>query len=239
MSDNNEQINRNCFQNDIRDVLCWIVIECSQREIIMEKKKQDRRVQYTKKVLGDALVSMIMNQHISSVSVKELCEKADINRSTFYAHYKDPFDLLCQIEKEVISRVRNYLQQQNFVADAPLPQQMLTSILVYARENRDLFMVLLGENSDYLINEDILSLTPVISEQYRLPFKKNIQAYMEAFGVAGAVSVFQKWLKEDAEESPDEISRLVVQLLQNGIYSMRQQTYALETNPQDKEENVQ
>lgn len=187
----------------------------------MEKSKQDRRVRYTKKMLEEALVSMIMGQHISSVSVKELCERADINRSTFYAHYKDPYDLLYQIEKEVLNKVRNYLQAQNFAADAPLPQQMMTSILVYAKENRDLFMVLLGENSDFLFNEDILSLTPVISEQYHLPFKKNIKEYMEAFGLAGSVSVFQKWLKDGAKESPDEISGLIVQLLQNGISSLR------------------
>ena len=59
----------------------------------MEKSKVDRRIRYTKKMLKDALVRLIQHQHISAITVKELCELADINRSTFYAHFRDPYDL--------------------------------------------------------------------------------------------------------------------------------------------------
>ncbi len=187
----------------------------------METKKLDRRIRYTKKLLEDALVSLMIEQHISRISVKTLCEKADINRSTFYAYYKSPYDLLWQLEKEVMENVKQYLQQQGFALDNPLPQQVFTSILVYAKENRNLFMVLLGENSDYLFNTDILSLTQMVSKQYKLPMEGSTRSYLEAFGAAGCVSVFQNWLKAGAKEPPEEISKLVVQLLQRGISSLK------------------
>ncbi len=187
----------------------------------MEKSKLDRRIRYTKKLLEDALVSLMMNQHISGISVKALCEKADINRSTFYTYYKSPYDLLCQIEKEVTEKVKKYLEQQDFSPNKPLPEQVFTSILMYAKENRDLFMVLLGENSDYLFNQDILSLSQVIAQQYHLPLDNNIKGYLEAFGTAGCVSVFHNWLKAGTLEPPEEISTLVAQLLQNGISSLK------------------
>ena len=66
----------------------------------MKNGKTDRRVKYTKTMLKNALVQRMHKQHISSISVKSLCETADINRSTFYAHYTDSYNLLHQIGQE-------------------------------------------------------------------------------------------------------------------------------------------
>lgn len=60
--------------------------------------KTDRRVKYTKTALREALVTLMQDRHISQITVKALCDLADVNRSTFYAHYTDPYDLLGQVE---------------------------------------------------------------------------------------------------------------------------------------------
>lgn len=57
-------------------------------------ERLDRRKRYTRKVLKESLISLLKDKPISSVTVKEICELADINRSTFYTHYNDQFDLL-------------------------------------------------------------------------------------------------------------------------------------------------
>ena len=54
----------------------------------------DRRVKYTKKVIKDTFLSLLEKKNISNISVKELCEMADINRGTFYRYYIDIYDLL-------------------------------------------------------------------------------------------------------------------------------------------------
>ena len=60
----------------------------------MKELKMDRKTRYTRMVLQDSLIELMKEKPISKITIKELCEKADINRTTFYAHYTDQYDLL-------------------------------------------------------------------------------------------------------------------------------------------------
>jgi AcrR family transcriptional regulator len=60
----------------------------------------DRRVKYTKMVLKDSLIKLMQEKPISRITIKAICEDADVNRATYYSHYKDQFDQLNQIEAE-------------------------------------------------------------------------------------------------------------------------------------------
>ena len=68
----------------------------------MKSEKIDRRVKLTILILKDALIKAMLNTHISKISVKQLCEMADVNRSTFYAHFQDQYHLLESICQEAI-----------------------------------------------------------------------------------------------------------------------------------------
>ena len=85
----------------------------------METKKVDRRVKYTIEMLKGALVEAMQKEHISKISVKSLCELADINRSTFYAHFRDQYDLLHHIEQEVLDNITRQLERQDFDGRGP------------------------------------------------------------------------------------------------------------------------
>lgn len=65
-------------------------------------KTSDQRVRLTKMLLRRALTELLKQKPVQSISVKELCEKAGIHRGTFYAHYTDIFDLLAQVEEEMM-----------------------------------------------------------------------------------------------------------------------------------------
>ena len=58
---------------------------------------QDRRIRKTRAVLKSSLLSLMKEKSVKHITVKELCDKADINRGTFYLHYTDVFDMLEQI----------------------------------------------------------------------------------------------------------------------------------------------
>jgi len=183
----------------------------------MEPSKIDRRIKYAKKLLTDALVSLLQHQHISSVSVKELCELADINRSTFYTHYRDPSDLLSQIEAQVYENVKRHIEMQEYKQGSlPVSQQMLTSVLEYIRDNMELFKALLSENCDFTFQKDIIELAQIISSKHDMGIDTKTMEYLRAFGIAGCTSLLQKWLKDGAIESPEYISGLALGFLQNG-----------------------
>ena len=76
----------------------------------MAGEKIDRRVKYTKMVLEESFITLMEKKDISKITIKEICEKADINRSTFYAHYSDQYDLLRKIENKFLADIQAYLE---------------------------------------------------------------------------------------------------------------------------------
>ena len=64
-------------------------------------KREDRRVTMTKRMLKDALIEMLKEKDIYHISIRELCERADVNRTTFYRYYSSQFDLLSDMERDL------------------------------------------------------------------------------------------------------------------------------------------
>ena len=77
----------------------------------MKSDKIDRRVKYTRMVIKESLINLLEEKDISQITIKEICENADVNRSTFYAHYTDQYDLLRKIEDEFLANIRDYLSE--------------------------------------------------------------------------------------------------------------------------------
>ncbi len=180
------------------------------------KEKIDRRVKYTKALLKEALVQLLKERHISKISVTTLCEIADVNRSTFYSHYTDQFDLLRQVENEVIDNLKNFLEQ--YVDDRmPISEQQLKGILEYAKANADLFTVLLSENCDVAFQQDLMKLVELIPFQYMA--EDSVKEYLLTFAVTGCISILHKWLKEGTKESPEEMAKIVLQIIYRGLLS--------------------
>ena len=67
----------------------------------MGTEKLDRRVRKTRRQLREGLAHLLEEKSIRDIKVKELVEEVDINRSTFYLHYSDIYDMLKQIEEEL------------------------------------------------------------------------------------------------------------------------------------------
>ena len=67
----------------------------------MNEKKMDSRVRRTKKLLREGLAQLMQEKSVKKISVRELSDLVEINRGTFYLHYKDIFDLVKEIEDEL------------------------------------------------------------------------------------------------------------------------------------------
>lgn len=73
-------------------------------------KKTDARVRYTQKVLKDSFLKLLEKKPVNKITVKEVCELAELNRATFYAHYSDCFALLESIEREMLESFEESLK---------------------------------------------------------------------------------------------------------------------------------
>jgi len=188
------------------------------------ERKKDRRVAYTKLALREALVQLMQDQHISGITVKSICELADINRSTFYLHYRDQYDLLHQIEQEVLETLGERLlsRQDNAdeaFSDEPVTLEVMTAILEYAQENAALARVLLSENCDFAFQQDILELANLVVALPDTSMSQRTKDSIVYYGITGCISMAEKWLKEGTIEQPQEIARIMLQMLYFGTSS--------------------
>jgi AcrR family transcriptional regulator len=186
----------------------------------MKEKKTDQRIRLTRTLLKNALVQLMQENHISKISVRALCETAGINRSTFYLHYTDPYDLLASVEKEVLDNLNQHLNLQSIVDKQTLSSQVMTRVLDYVKENVDLFKALLSENCDYAFQRDLMELAQVLSSQPNQSLDQRTIGYVKDFCLSGTISVLQKWLQEGMQESTAQISEFIVQIMYFGLSSV-------------------
>ena len=181
-------------------------------------KKIDRRVKYTKDVLKETLIQLMAENHISKISVKKICEIADVNRSTFYAHYDNQYDLLNQIERETIEDIHKFIAKEK--SQQVTLRTMLCLILEYAAQNTELFRILLSERSDSSFRKEITKLVKelaLVETQIGRESDAHIIEYIQLFSIAGSLSILDKWLEDGMVETIDELADLLLTLLHLGI----------------------
>lgn len=189
----------------------------------MESKKTDRRVKYTRMVIKDSFVKFLKLKPISKISVKEICDDADINRATFYAHYLDQYDLLQQIENEIVDDINQYLMCYDFKSKNLIPVGMIEKILEYVEENAEVFDLLLNLNGDMKFQQEVIK---IVGRQHFIPLLENESInkenaeYVYHFLACGAVGVIQLWLRDGIKKSAREMAELILQTSINGRTSL-------------------
>ena len=93
--------------------------------------KTDARVRYTRRVLKESFLKLLREKPVNRITVKEVCEMAELNRATFYAHYSDCFALLESIEQELIDAFQKALQ----LIDALDASAMIDALYAMAQQH--------------------------------------------------------------------------------------------------------
>ena len=186
-------------------------------------EKMDRRKQYTRKVLREELIRLLVDKPISSVTVKELCELADINRSTFYSHYKDPYDLLDKIGEEIVEDMSVALHSYNYKKEEEV-LQMTEKILEYIAERSEICQVLLSEHGDTAFKKRVMKLTHHIImskwiDEYHLHGK--LSEYIPLMVVSGGIDAIQSWLANGRQESTAEMASIIHHFTNYGLAGFR------------------
>jgi AcrR family transcriptional regulator len=188
----------------------------------VNEKTQDRRVRKTKKALRDGLAVLMTEKNIRDITVRELCDLVDLNRGTFYLHYRDVFDLQQQIENEVVEEI-NEILEQHMPGENQQVYALLVELLHYIKENASLCNMLLGSNNN---NSFLDKLCLIIEnrclsiwlEQHRFQNsdEENL-SYFCSYVVHGYVAVIAKWARTGMVIPPEQLSRLMGNMGMYGI----------------------
>ena len=189
----------------------------------MEHNK-DKRVIRTKALLIRSLSALMKQKNIKDITVKELCEYADINRGTFYLHYKDIYDMLDSIEQELSDKFLQIFQKYNSETNEDFPYPLFLEIFKLVDDNAELFRVLIGPNGDISFIMKIFKLYNIHclqSEFNKLSpqFSMN-QVYYSNFILYGCVGLLEQWLSRDTKESPEKMAELITKLVSTGVLSL-------------------
>lgn len=173
------------------------------------KQKLDRRVEMTKRLLKKSLIELLKTENIQKISIRTLCQNADVNRSTFYKHYNSQYDLLRDIEEDLFSEIEDLLSTHSSDSDSDKDAQ-LTRVLTYMKDNLDLCQILMLYNIDPEFENKLMSI-PNVTE--RSKFDSNFTfsncSHTQLFILDGAYNMIKRWIINNCPESPAEIASLI------------------------------
>ncbi len=188
----------------------------------MKSEKTDRRIKYTKTMLRQGLLSLLQERPINKITVTDICEKADINRSTFYTHYKDPYDLLKQIENELSLKIQKAIDRPLNFEKKP---ELLLEICEAIKENGDLCKILFSEHADKEFLENIIDVARKkgIDEWSGIAEEEGIEEFdlLYVFTASGSVGVLQSWVRGSFQQSPREIAEFIDKISTYGLKAFR------------------
>lgn len=171
--------------------------------------KTDARVRYTRMVIRQSFFRLLKEKPVSKITVKEICEQSEINRATFYKHYRDPFDLMEKIEEEMLTYLRDSLAQKKYRNIKTL----YTDILVQIRNNHDQYEVIGSPHGDSSFSSRIFMISyeqtfPLIADRFSNlgQARQNMLYYFISQGCGGAV---QYWVEGGMKESPEEVAAFI------------------------------
>lgn len=168
--------------------------------------KTDARVRYTRMIIRHTFLELLKEKPLAKITVKEICETAEINRTTFYKHYRDPYDLLEQLELEAIHSLLSIIDD---TADKNLAQ-ILLPILCTIQKNRDLFCSLTsaGDDKSFLYRLSVCCFRKICEQSPKDPDAGNPSLSVLHFSyIAGGIGgIIEYWLQSGMEESPEVIA---------------------------------
>ena len=165
-----------------------------------------------------AFLELLEKKDFAYITVKEICEKAGVNRSTFYLHYETVNDLLAESARYIIDKLIANMPQDTAEFFEKLPKrpleelylitpEYLTPYLNFIKEHRRIFRTAVEHSSVLGMDDVYLALnhhvfTPIL-DRFHIP--PSEQKYMMPFYIHGLMGIINEWLKEDCKDSVEHI----------------------------------
>lgn len=182
----------------------------------------DRRVRYTRKILNESLLRFLNEKPIMKITVTEICKDADVNRSTYYSHFADPYDQFNQLKSEMLTAATDFakhMETRNLSGEQHR-YKILKGLLQYVDSQRHAFKTLLSISGDHSLQHEILTiLGQIIFQKSELQVTNPAKAksspahqnYMLLFASNGCFGMFYHWLMDESPADADQLARMMVE----------------------------
>ena len=185
----------------------------------MAEKKEYRSALRSRRFIRQSFMELLKEKKLEKITVTDIVNRADINRSTFYAHYADVRALMEEMQQEVVERTINLFREADFLELLRSPIPFLKKMVEIANENRELY-TLLGkhvlavsqiEQIKVMLVEKAMNLSTIPEE---IRSQKNFEIRVNFF-VGGIINVYQQYLMGSLDATTDEIIADIANLIKS------------------------
>lgn len=190
----------------------------------MENKKEDLRIVKTKKLLYTTLVELMKEMPFEEIKVSDICNRALVNRSTFYSHYQDKYDLLQEFVKDIKNTLAIELSKNkevNSVRDYYI--EMISIFIDHIEENKDIYKSVVVNNKNSItmdivydvMNDDINKHIEEFDEYMnkKIPVDVIVKFYLGAIFNVGI-----EFLNNNQKYTKDEIIKYIKILIPENLF---------------------
>ncbi|MGN0294442.1 MAG: TetR/AcrR family transcriptional regulator [Lachnospiraceae bacterium] len=176
--------------------------------------KPNQRVALTRQLIHSAFLKLLKKKSIHRISIRELCENAGINRTTFYNHYGSQYEVLAEIGSDYLNEIAKNLENAD-VQDRESVHSRVTFVLQFMEDNLELSSMLINNNIDETFAERLFSL-PKIEEMLDTALdgihNEKKKAATISFVIHGSYKVLQDWINDSGRIPPAEETEVILGL---------------------------
>ena len=184
-------------------------------------KKVDLRVIKTKKILYETLIELMKTKTFEEIKVSDICTKALINRSTFYAHYEDKYELLLEFINSLKEEFINELSKnKNILNTREYYLEVIRLFLDHIENKKDIYNAIMINNRNSIMMDILSSVAnnEVIKKMESSNISTKVPANIIAkFYLGGVLNLGIEWLRDTNKNSKEEIIKYLEILLQENI----------------------
>ena len=177
--------------------------------------KDNRSTRRTRSAIREALAEMLAVKPLGKITVQELIDRANICRTTFYAHYEDLYDLLGEMENDILSEIRTGLEELD---QAPIRVEeqypaIEAVVAVYAKHEK-LIRLLNGPNGDPAFDARLQDTIYQLTRDLRKvkegdAFDEERHRLYSCYVISGGISVLNRMLSANLPIDPAEAGRVL------------------------------
>ncbi len=187
----------------------------------------NRSVKRTQALLRKAFFELLREKPVSKISVSELTDACNISRGTFYLHYHDVFDLLKEVETELLSELKNQLDQATIKHDETIEFTRLSRSFKFVLDHRKEVEILLGGRGSLSLQHKMEELigyyyVDTVSQAYGQLDIKTLDIF-RPYAVSGILGITRAWLARGCDTPPDELAHAVGTASAYGIVGLKTQ----------------
>jgi AcrR family transcriptional regulator len=182
-------------------------------------RKTDRRVRRTRNALGDALMALMQERPFESITVQDILDRAQIGRSTFYAHYRDKDDLFLSDVEDFLEMMSNHLLRQREASNRIVP---VRELLLHFDEMRPLHDALIEADKmrDFLELGHGYFARAIDCRLAEFPetgtLTPKLRAAMSQAFAGAFLSLVSWWMSQPSPPTPDEMDAMFHQMVWSG-----------------------